>query len=265
MSIYRKTLILYFCFLIPAILLIMLFSFQTENPLRTYLVIAGSFVLGDILFLKIKTRIFRYFYKKYTNILEEELEPEKFIKLTENEYNSVKNKKYRHYMKMNFFLGYFARGEIAKAYDYLTDVEISGVTAIAEADKVIYYYNLMLALYNLNRKDETAEIYSKCREIYENEFKYKNKRIEMENLIKYLELLLFKEEKYEEIIEILERTLRMKVSKRLELSLKYDLASIKEKAGKIQEAENLYREVAQKGNKLYIREKSERELKKFIK
>lgn len=199
------------------------------------------------------------------NIIDEELDPEKFISLTENEYSGVKNKKYRNYMKINLCLGYFAKGNMEKAYDYLINVETSGVTGIAKTDKVVYYYNLILILYNLNRKSEAAEVYNEYKEVYETDLKYKNKRKEIENLIEYMELLLFHEIKYDEMIKILEKTLEMPLSKRFELSLKYDLAVYYEKIGKSEKAEKFYREVAEKGNKLYIVEIARKELEKFIK
>ena len=43
----------------------------------------------------VNTGLWMYLYSNYMNVLDNELDPEKFIELTENEYNKNKNKKYR--------------------------------------------------------------------------------------------------------------------------------------------------------------------------
>ena len=52
--------------------------------------------------------------------------------------------------------------------------------------------------------------------------------------------------------------------KRQNLELKHLLAVYKEKAGKIEEAIELYKEVAENGNKLYIVQEAREKLKKLI-
>ena len=66
-----------------------------------------------------------YLYSNYMNVLDNELDPEKFIELTENEYNKNKNKKYRNYMKLNLSAGYSSAGKIETAYEKLKEVDLS--------------------------------------------------------------------------------------------------------------------------------------------
>ena len=236
-----------------------IFSLKYENFLFNYLFYPIIFL---VLF-KVNSRLWMYLYSNYMNILDNELDPEKFIELTENEYNRNKNKKYRNYMKLNLVAGYSSSGKIETAYEKLKEVDLSK-KLYRERNKILYYYNEALILNVLGKKEEATEIYNKkLSEEIENIGKRK-KDSEIYNLVKALEGMLFHGNDNEKMIEILNEALKKLKIKRQKLGFKYLLATYKEKAGKIEEAIELYKEVAENGNKLYIVQEAREKLKKLI-
>ena len=236
-----------------------IFSLKYENFLFNYLFYPIIFL---VLF-KVNSRLWMYLYSNYMNILDNELDPEKFIELTENEYNRNKNKKYRNYMKLNLVAGYSSSGKIETAYEKLKEVDLSK-KLYRERNKILYYYNEALILNVLGKKEEATEIYNKeLSEEIENIGKRK-KDSEIYNLVKALEGMLFHENDNEKMIEILNEALKKTKTKRQNLGFKYLLATHKEKIGEIEEAMELYKEVIENGNKLYIVQEAVEKLKKLI-
>ena len=236
-----------------------IFSLKSENFLFNYLFYPIIFL---VLF-KVNSRLWMYLYSNYMNILDNELDPEKFIELTENEYNRNKNKKYRNYMKLNLVAGYSSSGKIETAYEKLKEVDLSK-KLYRERNKILYYYNEALILNVLGKKEEATEIYNKeLSEEIENIGKRK-KDSEIYNLVKVLEGMLFHENDNEKMIEILNEALKKSKTKRQNLGFKYLLATHKEKIGEIEEAMELYKEVIENGNKLYIVQEAVEKLKKLI-
>ena len=72
--------------------------------------------------------------------------------------------------------------------------------------------------------------------------------------------MLFHENDNEKMIEILNEALKKSNTKRQNLGFKYLLATYKEKIGKIEEAMELYKEVIENGNKLYIVQEAKEKL-----
>ena len=263
MSITKKFLLLYISIITPIIVLIAVFSLKTENFLFTYLIAALIFLLLAKFVLKIDRKLWMYLYKKYINILDEELDPEKFIELTEIEYKKNKSRKYRNYMKLNLCAGYSSAGKIQTGYEKLKEVDLSGKSFYREQDKILYYYNEALLLNVLGKKEEAVKIYNE--NILEEKKRFENSPnfSEMNNNICVLEAILFYENDNDKIIEILLEALKKVKTKRQNISIKYQLAECKEKIGKIDEAEELYREVAEKGNKLFIVEEAKKKLEEI--
>ena len=232
-----------------------IFSLKSENFLFNYLVYPIIFLV----LLMVNTGLWMYLYSNYMNILDNELDPEKFIELTENEYNKNKNKKYRNYMKLNLSAGYSSAGEIETAYEKLKEVDLSK-KLYRERNKILYYYNEALILNVLGKKEEATEIYNKelSEEIEKIEKRKKNS--EIYNLVKALEGMLFHQNDNVKMIEILNEALKKTKTKRQKLGFKYLLATYKEKAGEIQEAMELYKEVIENGNKLYIVQEAKEKL-----
>lgn len=224
-----------------------IFSLKSENFLFNYLVYPIIFLV----LLMVNTGLWMYLYSNYMNILDNELDPEKFIEFTENEYNKNKNKKYRNYMKLNLSAGYSSAGKIETAYEKLKEVDLSK-KLYRERNKILYYYNEALILNVLGKKEEATEIYNKELSEEIEKIGKRKKDSEIYNLVKALEGMLFHENDNEKMIEILNEALKKTKTKRQNLGLKHLLAAYKEKAGKIEEAIELYKEVAENGNKLYI-------------
>ena len=232
-----------------------IFSLKYENFLFNYLFYPIIFL---VLF-KVNSRLWMYLYSNYMNVLDKELDPEKFIELTENEYNKNKNKKYRNYMKLNLSAGYSSAGKIETAYEKLKEVDLSK-KLYRERDKILYYYNEALFLITFGKKEEATEIYNKdLSEEIEKIGKRKKER-EIYNLLKALEGMLFHENDNEKMIEILNEALKKSKTKRQNLGFKYLLATHKEKIGEIEEAMELYKEVIENGNKLYIVQEAKEKL-----
>ena len=176
-----------------------IFSLKSENFLFNYLFYPIIFLV----LLKVNIRLWMYLYSNYMNVLDNKLDPEKFIELTENEYNKNKNKKYRNYMKLNLSAGYSSAGKIETAYEKLKEVNLSK-KLYRERDKILYYYNEALFLITLGKKEAATEIYNK--HILEEIEKIKNNKKLGEiycGLIKVLERMLFYENDNEKMIEIL--------------------------------------------------------------
>ena len=236
-----------------------IFSLKYENFLFNYLFYHIIFLV----LLKVNIRLWMYLYSNYMNVLDNELDPEKFIELTENEYNKNKNKKYRNYMKLNLSAGYSSAGKIETAYEKLKEVDLSK-KLYRERNKILYYYNEALILNVLGKKEEATEIYNKELSEEIEKIGKRKKDSEIYNLVKALEGMLFHENDNEKMIEILNEALKKTKTKRQNLGLKHLLAAYKEKAGKIEEAIELYKEVAENGNKLYIVQEAREKLKKLI-
>lgn len=232
-----------------------IFSLKSENFLFNYLVYPIIFLV----LLMVNIGLWMYLYSNYMNVLDNELDPEKFIELTENEYNKNKNKKYRNYMKLNLSAGYSSAGKIETAYEKLKEVDLSK-KLYRERNKILYYYNEALILNVLGKKEEATEIYNKELSEEIEKIGKRKKDSEIYNLVKALEGMLFHENDNEKMIEILNETLKKTKTKRQNLGLKHLLAAYKEKAGKIEEAIELYKEVAENGNKLYIVQEAKEKL-----
>jgi len=232
-----------------------IFSLKSENFLFNYLLYPIIFLV----LLMVNTGLWMYLYSNYMNVLDNELDPEKFIELTENEYNKNKNKKYRNYMKLNLSAGYSSAGKIETAYEKLKEVDLSK-KLYREQNKILYYYNEALILNVLGKKEEATEIYNKELSEEIEKIGKRKKDSEIYNLVKALEGMLFHENNNEKMIEILNETLKKTKTKRQNLGLKHLLAAYKEKVGKIEEAIELYKEVAENGNKLYIVQEAKEKL-----
>ena len=100
---------------------ISIFLLKSENFLFNYL----FYPLIFLVLFKVNSKLWIYLYSNYMNVLDRELDSEKFIELTENEYDKNKNKKYRNYMKLNLSAGYSSAGKIETAYEKLKEEDLS--------------------------------------------------------------------------------------------------------------------------------------------
>ena len=263
MTIRKKYNLIYFLIITLVLIIIVIFSLQTEHPIFNYLLTVVPIFLLEIFVFKLYKKLWLFLYQKYTNILDEKLDPEKFIKITQNEYEKNKNKRYRNYMKLNLCAGYSSAGKIEKACQNLKEINFSKKSLFREQDKILYYYNEALLLQELDRKEEAIVIYKE--KILQLKEKFEtNKELEGINpLIEFLNGILFYENDNTKMIEILSESLKKLSNKRQILVIKNLLANYKVKAGETEEARKLYEEVIENGNKLYIVEEAKEKLNKM--
>ena len=262
MTIRKKYILINFSVTIFVLLIVFALWLRMQHSIFNYILIISLILVFE--FLKIDKRMYVYFYQKYMNILNEELDPEKFIEITQNEYDRNKNKRYKNYMKLNFCAGYSSLGKVEKAYQNLKDIDLSKKSLFREQDKILYYYNEALLLQELDRKEEAIVIYKE--KILQLKEKFKtNKELEGINpLIEFLNGILFYENDNTKMIEILSESLKKLSNKRQILVIKNLLANYKVKVGEVEEAKELYEEVIENGNKLYVVEKAKEKLKKLV-
>ena len=204
--------------------------------------------------------VFKRIYKKYIDVLNNDLEPEKFIKLTETELQKTKRFLYKICLKINLAAGYSALNETEEALKILEEIDFKG-KKVRPNLRMLYYYNKSLFLCILNRKNEAKEIYENGLEILQ-----ENKHgitMEMKIYFDILKNLIYHEDNREEIINLYEKIIKITKEKINIIFAKYNIAQYKEKMGNIKEALELYKEVAEKGNKLYIVERAEEKMKKL--
>ena len=205
--------------------------------------------------------VFKRIYKKYIDVLNNDLEPEKFIKLTETELQKTKRVLYKICLKINLAAGHSALGKTEEALKILEEIDFKGKKRVRPNLKILYCYNKSLFLCILNRKDEAKEIYKDGLEILE-----KNKHkitMEMKIYFDILKNLIYHEGNRDEIINLYEEIIKISKEKINIIFAKYNIAQYKEKMGNIKEALELYKEVAEKGNKLYITERSEEKIREL--
>ena len=260
MTIRRKLMLINISFITFVLLIIFVFLLYFQYTVYSYILIT---ILILIQVLRLDKKLLMYYYKKYINILDKELDPEKFIEITQNEYDRNKNKRYRNYMKLNLCAGYSSLGKVEEAYQNLKDIDLSKKSLFREQDKILYYYNEALLLQELDRKEEAIVIYKE--KILQLKEKFKtNKELEGINpLIEFLNGILFYENDNTKMIEILSESLKKLSNKRQILVIKNLLANYKVKAGETEEARKLYEEVIENGNKLYIVEEAKEKLNKM--
>lgn len=261
MTIRKKYILINFSVTIFVLLIVFALWLRMQHSIFNYILIISLILVFE--FLKIDKRMYVYFYQKYMNILNEELDPEKFIEITQNEYDRNKNKRYRNYMKLNLCAGYSSLGKVEEAYQNLKDIDLSKKSLFREQDKILYYYNEALLLHGLERKEEAIVIYKEKVLKMMEKFKTKKGLDETNAMIEFLNGILFYENDSTKMIEILSETLKKLSVKRQVLVIKHLLANYKSKAGEIEEARKLYEEVIKNGNKLYIVEEAKEKLNKM--
>ena len=183
-------------------------------------------------------------YNKIDSILFEELNPERYIKLIEKNYK-VKSS------PTIFILGYLNNGNMEKAYEILKNINVENQFFNKRYENYIFQ---SLVLIEMGKLKEALDIYIEYIKYNKNNIKDRNTNLFLEDLEAYL----FNNN--EKMIEYLTKKLKTETRKMFALKLKYQLGICKEKAGKIEEAIELYKEVAENGNKLYIVQEAKEKL-----
>jgi len=183
-------------------------------------------------------------YNKINSVLYEELNPKKYIELVEKNYK-VKD------TPTIFVLGYLNNGNMEKAYEILKNINVEKQFSNSRYEVYIFQ---SLTLIEMGKWKEALDIYIEHIKYSKNNIKDKNTNLSLEDLEAYL----FNNN--EKMIEYLTKKLKTETKKIVIVKAKYQLGICKEKAGKIEEAEELYKEVIENGNKLYIVQEAKEKL-----
>ena len=189
-------------------------------------------------------------YNKIDSILFEELNPERYIKLIEKNYK-VKD------TPTMYVLGYLNNGNMEKAYEILKNINVENQFFNIRYE--IYIFQ-SLVLIEMGKWKEALDIYIEYIKYNKNYIYIKDKNTNLS--LEDLEAYLFNNN--EKMIEYLTKKLKTKTKKIVIVKAKYQLGICKEKAGKIEEAIELYKEVVETGNKLYIVQESQKKLEDLI-
>ena len=122
-----------------------------------------------------------------------------------------------------------------KALKYLNEIKITRLTL--PIIKYCYYRNLMEYKYFMGEKEE-------ARKIFDENFRKSGEKLEIGIMLDY------ENNPQQKIIE-LEKLLKGK-RKLYQIEIKFNLAKTYEEIGNFEKAKELYKEVAEKGNKLYM-------------
>ncbi|GAA0720027.1 hypothetical protein GCM10008905_08790 [Clostridium malenominatum] len=194
--------------------------------------------------------------KKRMDLLEEECDPERFLEAIEKQRDIVGKKiKYNTYLNIDKAAGLIVMGEFQKAKELLLSIDKTYLSA-KNGTLLIYTLNLLSCLYEL------GEV-SYAEEIFENEVPLLspvNQRMTLAMKLLVAERFLFLN-RYEESREKFQELLNDKLSKRVRISVLYNLAIIDEETGDMDSAQKRYREVVDKGNKLWIVTEAKKRLK----
>ena len=183
-------------------------------------------------------------YNKINLVLYEELNPEKYIELVEKNYK-VKD------TPAIFVLGYLNSGNMEKAYEILKNINVEKQFSSSRYEVYIFQ---SLTLIEMGKWKEALDIYIEHIKYNKNNIKDRNTNLFLEDLEAYL----FNNN--EKMIEYLTKKLKTETKKIVIVKAKYQLGIYKEKTGKIEEARELYKEVIENGNKLYIVQEAKEKL-----
>ena len=183
-------------------------------------------------------------YNKINSVLYEELNPKKYIELVEKNYK-VKD------TPTIFVLGYLNNGNMEKAYEILKNINVEKQFSNSRYEVYIFQ---SLTLIEMGKWKEALDIYIEHIKYSKNNIKDRNTNLFLEDLEAYL----FNNN--EKMIEYLTKKLKTETRKMFALKSKYQLGICKEKIGEIEEAMELYKEVVENGNKLYIVQEAKEKL-----
>lgn len=194
------------------------------------------------------------------SLLDDQCDPYGFLEKTlEQKEITGRNKKLKTYLDMDVAAAYLTMGKASDALEILQNLNtkyMSKNTGI----KLVYTINLMEAYYVLGQNQEADYL-------FENEIPHlsaRGKHLEHAMAVLLVERSYFRNQ-YEDCREKIEILLGKDIKTRLRVSLIFRQALMNEKEGKTKEALKQYKEVAEKGNKLYIADFSKDQVMKLEK
>ena len=163
------------------------------------------------------------------------LDPEKHILIAKKMYKIFRINMIKDINRINLSVCYWLLNEKEKALKYLYEIKITKLTL--PIIKYCYYVNLMEYNYFMGKKEE-------ARKIFEDKFRKSGEKLEIGILLDY-------ENNPEQKIIELKKLLKWK-RKLSKIQIKFNLGKTYEEVGNFEKAKEFYKEVAEKGNKLYI-------------
>ena len=163
------------------------------------------------------------------------LDPEKYILIVEKTYKIFKINIMKDFNRINLSVCYWLLNERKEALKYLNEIKITRLTL--PIIKYCYYRNLMEYKYFMGEKEE-------ARKIFDENFRKSGVKLEIGIMLDY------ENNPQQKIIEF-EKLLKGK-RKLYQIEIKFNLAKTYEEIGNFEKAKELYKEVAEKGNKLYM-------------
>ncbi|MFA9398619.1 MAG: tol-pal system YbgF family protein [Clostridiaceae bacterium] len=227
-------------FIIFTVVLMLILSFLMKN-----IILAGIITFFIVMIAYLIISIFRG--KKRINLLEENCDPEAFLEATEKQRKITgKNPKMNSYFDIDKSAGLILLGQFQEAKEVLLSID-QNLLSNKNGTLLIYTINLIACLHELGEIEESEKI-------YENQIPLLspiNKRLVLSMNFLIADRLFFLG-RLDESKENFNELLKQKVSKRIYLSVLYRLAQIEEKTGNTEDARSKYKEVADKGNNLWI-------------
>ena len=163
------------------------------------------------------------------------LDPEKYILIVEKMYKIFKINIMKDFNRINLSVCYWLLNEKEKALKYLNEIKITRLTL--PIIKYCYYRNLMEYKYFMGEKEE-------ARKIFDENFRKSGEKLNIGIMLDY------ENNPQQKIIEF-EKLLKGK-RKLYQIEIKFNLAKTYEEIGNFEKAIEFYKEVAEKGNKLYM-------------
>ncbi|MEW9095268.1 MAG: hypothetical protein AB2417_09320 [Clostridiaceae bacterium] len=235
-------------FIVVTFLLMLILSVLTKNVIISGSITFITVMIGYIIIASVRN-------KKRLDLLEENCDPQGFLEATEKQRAITgKKDKYNAYLNIDRAAGLITMGEFQNAKEVLLSIDKTHLS-VKNGALLIYTINLLCCLYEL------GEI-SHAEEIFETQIPLLppvNARMTLSMKLLVAERFLFLN-RYEESKEKLQELLNEKITKRMRISVLYNLAKIDENTGDIDSAQKKYKEVADNGNKLWIAEEAKKHL-----
>lgn len=205
-------------------------------------------VLGYIVYIGFKQR------KRY-GILEEDLDPEKFIEASHHAYRYAgEDGQLKSLLNSDLAYGYMSLGDYGRADYYLNKVEPE---RLPQANRsILAYYNArMIVYFELGQRDRGQALYEEAERVaFKGDLAQNLMDLMRANRYFYLG-------EYEESRRLLEAYPRKRRTRRLNLELEFELGLIDEREAKTSRARERFSQVAQEGKGLHIRGLAEERLK----
>lgn len=208
---------------------------------------AGTIALSTIITMLILFAIDISQDYKRLSVLNDECDPERFLKLINKKDKDILFKKSNmaRAHAINKSTAYFLMGEPQKALDLLKSINIESIKN--GNVKWVYTVNIMACYYEIGNIEQAQKLYNEVL----TKIPVNNKMSNLSLKIEEAEYAFYSN-KYEDSKEKILQILNDKVNNRLRVYLTYYLAQCEEALGNVGKAMEYYLQVSEQGNKLWI-------------